>query len=70
MDLDKKAAETKEANLVVSSLQSELATVADSFARPNRILRQKISRLKGNIRALRLDKLLDYADGCEVVDGS
>ena len=61
-DLDKKAAETKEAKLVVSRLQAELATATDSFAESNRILRQKICRLKGKIRASRSEKLLNYGD--------
>ena len=54
----------------MSSLQAKLATVADSFARPNRILRQNTCRLKGNICASRPKKLLDYGDGCEDADGS
>jgi len=50
-DLNNTTAQSKEAEVLVSNLHVELARVADSLLRLNRILRQNLCRLHETIRA-------------------
>ncbi len=58
-DLDRKAADEKEAKSEVCRLGAKLARVMDSMDGPNRILLKKICRLK---RKIRLQQVLGYGD--------